>query len=131
MEIIQKRKKVRVETYGLAFDYRGDSSGGFSFECNEQGEVFTDQMSEAALDNLRMCLAGDHDVVPQGVRTYAHTYIEPTIGLCDCGEKVYLERFTNTCKCGRDYNSFGQLLAPREQWGEETGEHWTDIINIP
>lgn len=30
-------------------------------------------------------------------------------------------------KCGREYNSSGQLLAPREQWGEETGEHPADI----
>ena len=35
----------------------------------------------------------------------------------------------STCtKCGADYNSSGQLLAPRYQWGEETGEHWTDCI---
>ena len=36
--------------------------------------------------------------------------------------------FTNTCECGQDYNSGGQLLAPREQWGEETGEHWSECI---
>lgn len=28
----------------------------------------------------------------------------------------------NCPHCGRDYNSAGQLLAPRSQWGEETGE---------
>lgn len=25
-------------------------------------------------------------------------------------------------KCGAEFNSSGQLLAPRSQWGEETGE---------
>ncbi|GAH70438.1 unnamed protein product [marine sediment metagenome] len=40
------------------------------------------------------------------------------------------EGFTNTCECGADYNSAGQLLASRSQWGEETGESLTDILNI-
>ncbi len=35
----------------------------------------------------------------------------------------------NTCDCGRDYNAFGQILAPRSQWGEETGESLSDILN--
>ena len=50
---------------------------------------------------------------------------------CDCGEIVFLDGFTNTCICGRDFNSFGQLLAPREQWGEDTEECISDIIQIP
>lgn len=31
--------------------------------------------------------------------------------------------------CGTEHNSFGQRLAPRSQWGEETGESYGDIIN--
>lgn len=46
---------------------------------------------------------------------------------CDCGEELPCPDFTNTCDCGREYNSCGQLLAPREQWGWETGEHPADI----
>jgi hypothetical protein len=37
---------------------------------------------------------------------------------------------TNTCECGRDYNWGGQLLAPRSQWGEETGETAADILRV-
>ena len=37
--------------------------------------------------------------------------------------------FTNTCLCGADYNMSGQRLAPRSQWGEETGETADDILN--
>lgn len=41
--------------------------------------------------------------------------------------KVQCFNFTNTCElCGADFNFAGQRLAPREQWGEETGEHWSD-----
>ena len=52
----------------------------------------------------------------------------PRVGLCPCGEEIELEGFTNTCDCGRDYNWAGQELAPREQWGEDTGEHWTECV---
>jgi len=50
---------------------------------------------------------------------------------CDCGKEVVCEHFTNTCECGADYNRSGQMLASREQWGEETGEHLGDILRIP
>ncbi len=47
---------------------------------------------------------------------------------CACGETLPVPDFTNTCVCGRDYNFAGQHLAPREQWGEETGEHPSDCV---
>jgi len=57
-------------------------------------------------------------------------YWEPAIIRCDCGAKVVLENlFTITCdNCDADYNSSGQRLAPRSQWGEETGESYSDIM---
>lgn len=47
---------------------------------------------------------------------------------CECGvEDVICDSFTNTCEhCGADYNFNGDMLAPRSQWGEETGERWED-----
>jgi hypothetical protein len=56
---------------------------------------------------------------------------------CDCGAKLYWEgpgRDLETCRCGRDHNSAGQELAPRAQWGEETGETAADYdrgVNDP
>lgn len=48
-----------------------------------------------------------------------------------CGQWLACDSFTNTCRCcGRDYNWSGQRLAPREQWGEETGETAADILSI-
>ena len=52
----------------------------------------------------------------------------PAEGCCECGKLVTLTSFTNTCDCGRDYNMSGQQLAPRSQWGEETGETAGDIL---
>lgn len=47
-----------------------------------------------------------------------------------CGEEVELSRFTNTCQCGIEYNNFGQELAPREDWGWETGETAAEILDL-
>ncbi len=50
--------------------------------------------------------------------------IEARVIKCRCGKKLSLDSsWANECEeCGREYNGFGQLLAPRSQWGEETGE---------
>lgn len=55
---------------------------------------------------------------------------KPAVGECNkCRKPVTLAGFTNTCgECGLDYNMSGQQLAPREQWGEETGETVADIL---
>lgn len=48
-----------------------------------------------------------------------------------CGEDLECSKFTNTCPlCYKDYNFAGKLLAPRSQWGEETGESVADILAI-
>ena len=46
--------------------------------------------------------------------------------LC-CREWLPCNGFTSTCShCGSDFNWSGSKLAPRSQWGEETGEHWSE-----
>lgn len=54
--------------------------------------------------------------------------VSPAVGRCVCGREVILDAFTCPCDCGRNYNQSGDLLAPREQWGEETGEHWSECF---
>jgi len=57
----------------------------------------------------------------------AHARVR-TVITC-CGDDLICWDFTNTCStCDADYNSSGQRLAPRAQWGEETGEHWSDCL---
>lgn len=64
--------------------------------------------------------------VPRG---YGVREVERSVGRCVCGNEVPLLDFINTCeRCGRDYNMLGSLLAPRSQWGEETGESISDIL---
>jgi hypothetical protein len=65
------------------------------------------------------------------VINYGRMVREPAIGECNhCGKEVVLSGFTNTCECGLDYNFSGQELCSRENWGEETNESLSDILNI-
>jgi len=48
---------------------------------------------------------------------------------CNCGAIVHCSGFTSTCDvCGADYDWNGYRLAPRSQWGEETGETADEIL---
>lgn len=68
------------------------------------------------------------DVIDNGVITHTNICWVPAVGECECGRRLELRNFTNTCTCGADYNGSGQRLAPRHMWGEETGEHWTECV---
>lgn len=51
--------------------------------------------------------------------------VTPAVGVCNhCSNHVVLEdSWSNECSCCHtEYNGSGQELAPREFWGEETGE---------
>ena len=42
---------------------------------------------------------------------------------CNCGRNIEVySMWANECSCGAEYNGSGQRLAPRSQWGYETGE---------
>lgn len=64
-------------------------------------------------------------------RDDAGNVISPAVIKCDCGNKLEVWRSRDVLcdHCHREYNCFGQLLAPRSQWGEETGESLSDILN--
>jgi hypothetical protein len=130
--ILTKRSEiVECFEYSLGFEWRESPGGGFSFDCDEHGNVDRAALYPEAIENLDKCLDGTYDVRPEGVLKREWTYREPAIGKCHCGLEVVLDHFTNACRCGRDYDSSGWLLAPRECWGEETGEHPADIARIP
>ena len=130
MEIIRQREKVHVERYMLSFEWLDLPGAGFSFDCDKDGNV-KPLDNEAAQENYDKCIDGTYEVRAKGVQDWSYDYWTVKQGKCDCGRIVDLSNFTNTCECGADYNSSGTLLAPREFWGEETGEHPADIARIP
>ena len=135
MKIVSERKRHDETIHLLTFTI-GRTGCGYSFNCDKDGQVDVEALNPDAKTNYDYCEAGQNErgekIIPKGVRDSQHSWIEEAIGQCGCGEEVELNGFTNTCeKCGTDYNQSGQRLAPREQWGEETGEHPADISRIP
>lgn len=48
-------------------------------------------------------------------------------GECECGRETCLTDQRGAdfrCACGREYNCFGQELAPREQWEERIDDDY-------
>jgi hypothetical protein len=132
MKIIKESDFGESLTYSRCFHFNDSPGCGFSFPCDEKGEISISK-HQRGRDNLAACLTGKVNgkpVTDDGIETYRTRWKDYALGLCDCGCEVELSGFTNTCDCGRDYNMSGQLLAPRSQWGEETGEHPADIARI-
>ena len=127
---IQRAYTEVITLYSHEFRANGDAgTSGFSFDCDSDG--IPELKSEAAKENYAKCIDGSYDVDDMGIRDYKRTYRHRAVIKCRCckGGEVSLANFTNTCgDCGADYNMSGQRLAPRSQWGEETGEHPNDCI---
>jgi len=135
MEIVQRRRTIDVVEHRHDFTRAGES-GGWSFDCTPEGAIIVPD-NPAGVENLAMCLRGEDEegniIHDNGRSTREWSYTEPAVGKCEvCNSLVTLDGFTNTCDdCETDYNSSGQRLAPRSQWGEETGESLGDILRIP
>lgn len=97
----------------------------FSFNCDKDGKVDKKALHPYEEVTLTYCLPETHDAE---VREDERWVKAERVGRCHCGEEVYLDAFTNPCDCGADYDMSGNMLAPREQWGAETGEHWTECF---
>jgi hypothetical protein len=132
MKILKRSKTYMVASYHRAFDYKGEYRWGFSFACDPDGTVAAHRLVPCARDNYNACLTGvanGREVVDCGVRCDETWVRDPAVGECNhCSAHVVLYGSTNTCECGSEYNSAGQELSPRECWGEETGEHWTECV---
>ena len=128
-----REAEVRHEVrYWREFALRDHAHSMYRFPSDADGEVDRAALPERARANYDACVAGTLDVVDRGVWVDERRWRQPALIRCDCrGATVELAGFTNTCtRCGRDYDSGGSLLAPREQWGEETGESLAEILRI-
>jgi len=133
MKILSHRSVEVLTHRQQSFSFVASPGSGFGFECDEAGNILP-LTNDCAKANLAGCLAGIIDgkaVKADGMVSWERQVVHPRIGECnDCGAGVALDGFTNTCVCGADYNMSGQQLASRDQWGEETGERLSDILNI-
>lgn len=130
MQIIRQSRIVEAVEYRRDFQIIGEPEGnGYSYEVTADGRLRKPAQAEHVEGCLAEVAAGR--LLDRGVRARRWSYREPAVGRCSCGRHVVLDGFTCPCECGRDYNWAGQQLAPRSQWGEETGESLGEILSIP
>lgn len=115
-------EKIVHNLYFNNYDKHGRFTSGHVFPCDAEGNVDESRLTDIAkkyLNNYRENgRKGD-------VRKQDEGYWEPATMRCDCGRIVSLgSSWANSCECGAEYNGSGQRLAPRSQWGEETGESY-------
>lgn len=134
MKILKHREYEGYTSYSLHFNRIACPGSGYAFDCDSEGNIDIQKLNPIAQESYAKALAGvktGEFQAPQ-IMTFHNHYTSPAVGECnDCGRAVILSGFTNECECGLDYNMSGQELAPRSQWGEETGESLSDILRIP
>jgi len=123
---IKRRTYVDCQKYYREFARAGAKSACLAFESDRYGTPIEEHTRVRAA-----ALATDTAYEDFGVRQVSWSYADPAVIRCDCcSGHVELHGFTNTCECGADYNMSGDMLAPRSQWGEETGEDLGEILRI-
>jgi hypothetical protein len=131
MKLIKNSERVTEVTYEAVFDSLEMNGCAYSFPCTWDGQIYPlkNELAEANLQKLLTDgMGGTYTSKPE-VRTWKHSYTIAAQWRCDCGAIVYIAGRDETCeRCGADYNASGQRLAPRSQWGEETGETYGDIV---
>lgn len=131
MKIITPAHHEHVEDFTLFYELRKTPGSGGMFPCDENGNVIVAEMFPEAQGHLAYCVEHPTEYFPPVLKDFSRDIRHCAVGECNrCGLHVALQGFTNTCECGAEYNSAGQELAPRECWGEETGEHPADIGRI-
>ncbi len=123
---VKRRTYVDRTKWYREFARAGAKSACLAFPSDADGTPLTEahraRVAELVIDPAYEDL---------GVDERSWSYADPAVIRCDCcGEHVELHGFTNSCECGADYNMSGDMLAPRSQWGEETGEDLGEILRI-
>jgi hypothetical protein len=131
MKIITERRRVTVLSYGLDFQDKQSPGSSLCFDCDADGTLLPFKYPETEA-NYKLAIASPDRYAAPKVVNFSYSDTEYATGACDvCKHVMQLKSFTNTCEqCGTDYNSSGQRLAPRSQWGEDTGESLGDILRI-
>jgi len=108
MKIVFPKKDNEVCSVRHRYFQVNDNSG-FSFPCNEKGEVLERDLHPFALSNFRPALRGERGT-DRGIIFLMVRFSQPAVGHCECNTYLKLENVENQCKCGRVYGLDGQLL---------------------
>lgn len=126
---LEERFTYAQTDFRLTFDRARGDGPCYSFDCTPSGgPVFDPEHEGRQRRSYEDALAGVEtgEFRSPYVARYLHSWTSPEAIECDCGGRVDLaSSWANTCGgCGADYDGSGRQLAPRHQWGEETGERF-------
>lgn len=118
---VMKESYVETSVYfTFEFDRKDDPGSGFSFPCDEDGNI--NVSNEGAAKNLEYCRKNAEDFYKH-IKKHEDHYRHGATGKCDCGEIFELmDQYMGACqcpKCGRWFNIFGQELKDPCVWGDE------------
>ena len=80
--IIRNRERV-TEIFDSIF-FTEDGNGGFSFPCDEDGNVMLSNMEDPAINNYNWCV--EHGI-PARIRKERSTWTENARAICECGKE--------------------------------------------
>lgn len=111
MKIIRERQVIEGISHDLCFDWIGDDGqpdgGGFSFTCDENGQVDTDGLQATARENYDLCVSGQmlsrdgRRVGAPYVRSWPYRHVEPAVAECEnCGGEATMARGCGAWVCG-------------------------------
>ena len=115
-------KIVEVEKRDYALVYEDKQGNGYSFPCDEGGNILWGKISSPTAVKRSLDYCKEHSEKWNGKNGEIVTLISRShYGICPCcGRKVYLngEGYFGAfeCECGQWYNVFGQALKPPEDW---------------
>ena len=115
------KRQVRYENHYYRRFYV-DDNGGFSFPCDENGNVLPFEY-DAARKNYEDAMAHPEKFVYWNEFVCEkRRVVDSAHGTCKCGQEVYLfDHYRGACECpncGQWYNMFGQELLPPSEWEE-------------
>ena len=100
--------------YSLFYELKETKGAGFSFPCDELGNIFVHRLSETGKESLEACILDRTDFCYPRIEAVENHFIKPAVGQCSCGNHVELrDALDNECeKCGAWYNMSGQQVTP-------------------
>ena len=123
-KLISPAERVTEHYKRLEFSLIEDPSGGFSFNCDDNGNVvFNEEYRKAQEENYNYAV--NHPELYSGpfIREYSNTYTKNAIALCECGEEIELyDEYMGACECpncGTWHNLFGQTLNNPSEWEQD------------
>ena len=127
MEIISERHRVEEVYYEMSFISIEFPDGGYSFGCDEKGNIFFDKLTDCAKENYQYCLNHVGDIYNKPtIEKLINRYTENAKGICECGKEIELyDEYMGVCECPyckRWHNLFGDELNPPAMWEENEEE---------